>query len=63
MREHSKSQFTFRVANRAYFKKSLKLNSCLQKVLSNELRVTDMSKVSFMCVRRFEGQRSAVDYL
>ena len=44
MRQINNTDFTFKMANRAYFDQGVKLNSCLQKVLSNELRVTDMSK-------------------
>lgn len=44
MRQLNNTKFTFRIANRAYFDKAVKLNSCVEKILSNELRVTDMSK-------------------
>ena len=45
MREN-KSDYIFNLANRAYFDKSVNLNPCVEKILSSELHVVDMTKVS-----------------
>ena len=47
MRQNT-SDYIFNVANRAYFDKFVRLTPCVQKVLGNELRVVDMSKVKKM---------------
>ncbi|KAA0202114.1 hypothetical protein HAZT_HAZT001947 [Hyalella azteca] len=46
MRSLNKSDYTLNLANRAYFDKAVKLNPCLEKVLSSELVVADLSDAS-----------------
>lgn len=46
MRQMNKSDYSFSVANRAYFDKTVRLNTCVENILKNELRLADFSKAN-----------------
>lgn len=43
MRQRNKSDYTFNLANRAYFDKSVALRPCVEEILQNELALLDFS--------------------
>lgn len=46
MRQTNNSDYTFKVANRAYFDSTVNLTGCVGDILTNELQVVDFTKVS-----------------
>lgn len=46
MRQANRSDYTFKVANRAYFDKTVGLTGCVNDILQSELRVLDFTQVS-----------------
>lgn len=47
MRQTNNSDYTFKVANRAYFDETVNLTGCVGDILKNELQIVDFTHVSF----------------
>lgn len=55
MRQANRSDYTFKVANRAYFDMTVGLTGCVNDILQSELRVLDFSQVSVFFIYMFSS--------